>query len=315
MRTCPTANPPWPKRRCAKSLELEPTNSAVRLELAQLLIRSGRADSSVAMLEDAVRRSPNDVLLREAMVRAYVETRDLSAAARAAEDLQVLLPKSPMGFYYRGQVALMQKDPAAAEKQFELALVAAPGVVDALAALSRLQVADGRGNAGHRARRTVAGERRRPCAAAQSVRRAVAGHHAVSARRAGLRKNHRQSPKWWTPYRNLAIARYSLKDADGAIRAYEAGIKAVPDEPTLVVDLAALYELQKRIDDAVRVYETFLATHPSQVLVTNNLAKLLLTHRNDAKSLARVAELVAPFEQLARSGAAGHLRLVAVPPW
>ena len=293
-----------------KSLEQSPADAASRLELAQLLIRSGRADTAVTMLEDAVRRSPNDVQLRDAMVRAYIETRDLAAAARAAEDLQVLLPKSPMGFYYRGQVALLQKDPAGAEQQFAKALAVEPNAIDALAALSKLQVAAGRGDEAIArveamlssgvdapALRNLHGElllaTRQLPKAAQEFERVVA-----------------QSPQWWLAYRNLAVARYSQQDAAGAIRAYESGIKAVPEEINLVVDLAALYELQKRVDDAARVYENYLAAHSgeahsgkeftgrqtaSQELASNNLAKLLLAHKDDAASLARVSRLVEPF--------------------
>src|SRR5262249_26335497 len=44
-----------------KALEIEPANTATRIELAQMLIRTGRADASVTMLEDAVRRAPTDV--------------------------------------------------------------------------------------------------------------------------------------------------------------------------------------------------------------------------------------------------------------
>lgn len=281
-----------------KALELEPTNAAARLELAQILIRSGRADAAVNMLEDAVRRNPTDAAAREALVRTYVETRDLVAAARNAEDLQVLLPKSPMGFYYRGRVAELQGAPALAARQYELALEQQPQALDVLAAAARLQIAAGRG--GEAIARVD--ELLAKATPDQHYLRNLRGELLLATQQPELaapefEKVIGQLPKWWMPYRNLAIARYQLKDAEGAIRTYEAGIKAAPGEVALVVDLASLYELQKRIDDAVRVYEQYHALHPSLDLVSNNLARILLAHRNDEKSLARAATLTARFDR------------------
>jgi tetratricopeptide (TPR) repeat protein len=277
-----------------KSLELAPTDSAVRVELAQLLIRTGRADASVSMLEDAVRKNPNDATVREALVRAYVETRDLAAAARAAEDLQVLLPRSPSGFYLRGQVAQLQKDPAEAEKQFLLALGVEPDAIDALAALCKQQVAAGRGSeAIKRVEDTIAAGDAPALQNLHGELLLATGDFQKAV--VAFEQTIKEAPRWWLPYRNLAIARYSLKDVAGATRTYEEGIKHLPNDVALVVDLAALYELQKRYDDAIRVYETFHAAHPDSDLATNNLAKALLAHRSDAPSLARAAKLTEPF--------------------
>jgi tetratricopeptide (TPR) repeat protein len=103
------------------------------------------------------------------------------------------------------------------------------------------------------------------------------------------------APKWWVPYRSLALARLAANDVAGAIAAYEAGIKAVPDETLLVTGLASLYQQQGRIDDAIASYEAWHRQNPKSQVVTNNLAMLLVNYRKDRASLDRARDLSAGF--------------------
>jgi cellulose synthase operon protein C len=65
----------------------------------------------------------------------------------------------------------------------------------------------------------------------------------------------------------------------------------------LTAELAALYEQQGRIDEASACYEQLLRSDPdSQQLAANNLAMLLVTHRDDRASLDRARSLTSRFE-------------------
>jgi Flp pilus assembly protein TadD len=69
---------------------------------------------------------------------------------------------------------------------------------------------------------------------------------------------------------------------------------AVPrvDQPLAVrLELAMRYEAAGRIDDAARQYEEVLRAAPDMPLAANNLAMLLVTHRRDAGSVERAAQL------------------------
>ncbi|MBV8307701.1 MAG: tetratricopeptide repeat protein, partial [Gammaproteobacteria bacterium] len=72
---------------------------SVRVELADLLTRTGHAREAVPLLEEAVRAAPSDVATRELLVRAYVHKPDLEAARSAVQDLKVLQPDSPATAY------------------------------------------------------------------------------------------------------------------------------------------------------------------------------------------------------------------------
>jgi Flp pilus assembly protein TadD len=102
-------------------------------------------------------------------------------------------------------------------------------------------------------------------------------------------------PKWWLPYRNLAVAKLAAKDHAGALSTYEAGLKANPFEPQLVTDLALLYEGDGRVDDAIAVYEAAYKHNPHSQAVANNLAMLLVTYKKDRANLDRARDLTADF--------------------
>jgi tetratricopeptide (TPR) repeat protein len=105
--------------------------------------------------------------------------------------------------------------------------------------------------------------------------------------------------KWWLPYRNLALAHIASGDAAGGVKTYEQALVATNYEPTLVTDLAALYERQNRVDDAIRQYETLRKRNPSYELAANNLAMLLVTYKNDRASFDRAQSLTAKFAESA----------------
>ena len=97
------------------------------------------------------------------------------------------------------------------------------------------------------------------------------------------------------PYRNLAIAKYGAGDTAGAVATYEAGIKAAPTEPTLVAELAQLYQKQGRIDAAIASYDSWYQQNPRAPVVANNLAMLLVTYKKDRASLDRARDLTNAF--------------------
>jgi Flp pilus assembly protein TadD len=100
---------------------------------------------------------------------------------------------------------------------------------------------------------------------------------------------------WPVPYRNIALVKLASKDAAGAIGAYQAGLKATGYDPALATDLASIYESQKRVDDAIRLYDELRQRHPQLDLAANNLAMLLVTYKTDQASLDRARDLSAPF--------------------
>jgi len=273
-----------------------PRDVELRVDLAELLLRTQRADQAVALLEETVRQTPDaaGTAARAALIEAYLAKGDLAAARTAAEGLKTLRPDLPTGSYLAGLVAEAQKRPDDAVREFEHALQVQPAASEALAALAHLQFE--RGQHAQAIALVQAAAQRAPQSAAA---RNLLGELYLADRSypqgvAALEEAVRLAPTWWLPYRNLARARSASSDAAGALAAYESGVKST-GEPVLVVELAELYERAGRAEDAIRQYELLNQRSPHLELAQNNLAMLLVTYRRDQASLDRARDLTAGF--------------------
>lgn len=278
-----------------KALELAPDDKPLLLQLAQLLEQNGRAAQAVAALEAPARAAKDDAVLQDALVRAYLANRDYASAYTAAQALQTLRPDSADGYYLAGLAAQGQNQPDEAQKQLTHALAVQPQTIDALTALSQLEVSRGRADQAVKLLNETF-ERNKSNAFPLNLLGEVYMEQkdfgrAVSA----LTHASEVAPQWWPPYRNLGLARESTGDTAAAIAAYQAGIKVAPSVPKLPIELAQLYEKHDRVADAIACYDAWLKQNSPVPSVTRNLALLLVTYRHDTASLDRARDLTAGF--------------------
>jgi Flp pilus assembly protein TadD len=86
-----------------------------------------------------------------------------------------------------------------------------------------------------------------------------------------------------------------MNDLPGAIEAYQKGLTVAPTEAAMLTDLGALYQRMGRVDDAVKLYESWADRDPKSQIAANNLAMLLVSYRTDKASLDRAQALTAGF--------------------
>jgi tetratricopeptide (TPR) repeat protein len=277
------------------AVQMAPTDTSIRLELAQLLTNTKRADGAVAILEPAVRDAPTDPTLRAGLIQAYLAKKDFAAARGAAEDLKVLQPKSAVGYYYAGLAAEADNRPQDDEKELEQALQLQPDAFDVLSELAKLRMSRGRIDQAIALVKSAA-ERQAANAELQNLLGQIyLAQKNLPLAEQTLKHASELSPKWWVPYRNLALVRLAAKDTDGAISAYKASIQANPNQVQSVTELAQLYEAQNQIDEAIAVYESHQTRDAHASQVANNLAMLLVTYKQDHPSLDRARDLTAAF--------------------
>lgn len=271
-----------------------PHDIDVQVDLGQLLTRTQRAEQAVTLLEGTVKDNPSMLAARTALIEAYLSKGDLAAARGAAEQLESQRPELPVGWYLAGLIAERQHRLEDAQREFESALQARPSDRDALAALARVEIAGGHSA---QALALVRGAIERSPANAELhelLGELCLGLKSYPEASDALRDAVRLAPGWWLPYQRLALAKLAVNDANGALAAYEAGVKATA-EPALAAGLAEAYAQQGRVDDAVRQYEALLKQTPSLAVAANNLAMLLVTYRTDQASLDRARDLTTPF--------------------
>jgi Tfp pilus assembly protein PilF len=278
------------------ALDVAPLDAALRVDYARFLALANRPEESRGFLEETVRKLPQEISAREALVRAYLAKPDLAAAQVAAEDLQRLRPRAASGYYYAGLIDERSNHPDEAALAFEHALQLEPKSFDTLAALVRLDMkrtgvptAIARASSALKADpdnaqiTNLMGElelaNTQPTVAAQDFTRAIA-----------------LAPAWWMPHRNLAATKNMQGDATGAALEYAKALQLAPAQPQLVGEFAEFYVSKGRIDDAISLYDAVYRRNPrTEVVAANNLAMLLATYKKDRASLDRARELTVPF--------------------
>lgn len=92
-------------------------------------------------------------------------------------------------------------------------------------------------------------------------------------------------------YANVWIALYRMKqqagDFDGANDVLDEALASLPTNGTLLWARAGEYERAGDLDAALEVYEAMYAENSDSLIVANNLASLLVTHRGGDESLQR----------------------------
>lgn len=276
--------------------EVDPADSVVRVELARVLIQTQRADSAVTLLEEGTRAAPQDIKLRQELIRAYLTKRDFAAARSAAADLASANPDSAAAFYLAGLAAQGQDHSDDAQKNFEHALAIQPRAMEVLSALAHLQVARGRAQQAIALVKDAAGKDAGNAFAWNLLGELYLGQHDLPAATDALQRAIGMSANWWVPHRNLALAKLAANDFAGATAEYDAAISKAPQETGLATELALLFEKQGHPDQAIARYEAAYHNNPRSRLVANNLAMLLVTYRKDRASLDRARDLTNGFE-------------------
>src|SRR5262249_17503656 len=87
------------------AVEANPKDIDARIDMARLMTSSADAEQArqaESLLEQIVREAPTNVAAREALFRAQATLKDWPGAMRTAEDIKLLQPGRPLGFYLAG---------------------------------------------------------------------------------------------------------------------------------------------------------------------------------------------------------------------
>jgi tetratricopeptide (TPR) repeat protein len=94
---------------------------------------------------------------------------------------------------------------------------------------------------------------------------------------------------------NLATAYEKKGDEDKAISVLQEGAQATGGNRMVFNRLVNLLVKTKKVDEAISKYEALIEQNPNQDSLINNLAMLLINHRDDAKSKERALQLASRF--------------------
>lgn len=277
------------------ALAAAPGDSSVRVALAQLLFGLQHPDQGLAVLQEGLQGQPSDYTLNEALVKAYLSQKNSAAAARVAAAFREARPNDAAPYLLSANIARADKRLDEAQAMLEKALEVQPHAYEVLSELVHLQVQRGQGaQAMSRLQGLMAAEPK-DALVPNLLGEVYLQQKNFKAAQQVLGVAIANQPKWWMPQRNLALSRVGVNDLPGAIEAYQNGLKLAPTEGTMLTELAIIYQGAGRIEDARKLYESWVARDPKSQLAANNLAMLLVSHYTDQASLDRAQALTAGF--------------------
>ena len=275
--------------RLALAVEVSGSAPDESLRYARFLLKQGRTEAAEAVLADARRANPANVGVLSQLADLFLAAQDWVRAQEIGTTLR--------------QIGTPEATTAA--QALQAALLLGQGQTDDGIALLQAQI--GEGDEGLRAIALIVqtqvragklpeatayleGEMaKRPDAAQLKLLRA--GLHALAgesdAAEAIFRDLVAKDPKAETPARLLYGLLVSAGRGPEATAVLDAALAAQPTSGTLRWMKAGELERAGDIEGAIAVYEALYAEDSNNVIVANNLASLITTHRTDAESLER----------------------------
>jgi tetratricopeptide (TPR) repeat protein len=280
-----------------RAVEANPKDTAVRLDLAQVMAQSGGAAQAKPLIDELARQQPDNVQVLDTQFKIAMTTGDLVTAQGAADALVAKQPRSSIGYFYQGVVAEAGHRLEEAARLYSSALDLQPDAAEPLRRLTTVLVQLKRMPEALKHLDSVTERYPQSVAAAliegdlylgvQQPKDAATVFRAVVAR----------DPKSVVGYGRLATAQVAARDDAAAIASLKDGIGKVTDPEPLQLSLASLYDATRQPEEAARIYELMLQRNPRSDVAANNLAMLLVTHRSDRASMDRAAQLAGRFAQ------------------
>ena len=287
-----------------KAVQLDTRAVESRVQYAQFLMKAGDLAKALTQTTAALDTEPKHLTALETHFRIQLQKGDIIGAQKTLGTLKTNHANLGLGDYLSGQLNEANKRYVAAIADYELALKKSPGAPEPLSGLVRMLLVQKKPDqAIDRVREVL------KVAPSNVVAQGLMGEILMIQGKypeavAQFREALRVSPKLALVYKNLAKTQLVMKDVNAAEQTYRDGIKATGGDSGLRIELANLYQQAGKTDETIREYEEALKQDPESKQLANNLAMLLVSYREDKKSIDRAAQLVEP---LARTDNAAYL--------
>lgn len=275
--------------RLALAVEVSNRGVAESLRYAAFLARDDRTSVAEQVLQDSLQANPGNLQILAELARIWVGLKDWEKAEGAVTQMRAL--KTPDGT--RAALALQS------------AILQGRGQTEENLALLQSQLGTGSGDAAALSQVVQAlvtegkpEEARSQLDAAMAEKpndpdlmMLSAGLHMVAGNQAEAEAGYRaviaQLPQAENPVRMLYSLLSSAGREEEANTLLDEAIARMPASVTLRWIKAGALEKAGDIEGSIAIYEALYAENSSNVVVANNLASLITTHRTDAASLER----------------------------
>lgn len=278
-----------------KAVSTNPAEIANRLALARFLIDNGRTDEAQALVDQLASDRPGNTQGLEAAFRVQMARKDLGAARNSVRAIRAVDPQGPLSYYLAGMIDEYDHKPVDALQNYEKALALPNAGIEPLAAAVRIDLSQQHPERALARIETALTRSPRDVALINLKGEVLSRSGRTQDAIVAFGQAIQLAPKWWPPYRGIAVAQLGAGHNPAAFAAYQHGLEATHALP-LLLQFAATYERVGQPAAAIDLYENWLKGDPASDLVANNLAMLLVTYRaQDPAARDRALELTRHF--------------------
>ncbi|MEY4729582.1 MAG: hypothetical protein RL020_740 [Pseudomonadota bacterium] len=277
-------------------------NLPIRLMLAEYLLQMRDFKAAQEEANSLIKEFPFDLPARRLRQHILAAQNPVADAEKMAAANEVALPPNVAALYRHANQYLEQKRYEEAAGEFQKALRLVPSAIEPLNGLVEAYLAQGRADLALARVKTQLHINSPTLHQAYYLLGQIhtGQNHSAEAERAYRRALDINS-SWDAPYLALAKHYHAQGDTKQAQMILETAIRNIPQNQTIVLYLASLFEANQSYDRAIALYEALLKTNPDMDVAINNLAVILLDKRSDKASFEKALNLARRFQNATHS--------------
>jgi tetratricopeptide (TPR) repeat protein len=274
------------EKQYADATNVSSYDPAVGLQYVSFLRRRGNFERAEDVLNELVRRSPNNTRVLTALADVKLARQDWAGAQKIAETIQRTVGSGGAADQITASALSAQGDFNSSIRILENTYSARPGN-SALVALVGTMLRSHQVDKAEGLLQGVLKQNPNNAEAHVLMGSVLLAKNSPKQALEQFNTAIKQQPKLADAY--VALAGYHLreKNYDEAEKVLHSGLAQAPDDVSLRMNVAGIYEIRKDYDRAISEYETLWKQQPGSLVIANNLASLLSDQRADKATVER----------------------------
>ncbi len=291
-----------------KIVQLQPQDETARLDLAELLVKTGHTDKALQQISILLDLMPASQRGLEALFQIYLSRQQWEQAGKVAELLQQSYPNEASGYYLAGLANQAAGQLVQGIANFSKALSKQSDAIEPLTQLINSYLQSHQPDLAVKTLTKLIKQQPNHFVAYNLLGNILMANNRAVEAASAFNKVISIKPEWDNPYHNLATLYMNRNLQDQAIQVLQQGIEQT-DSVSLVKDLATIYHHKGESDKAIALLENAYQHQPQSTVALHNLVRYLSEHTLDQESLNRAVMLAEP---LANTGNPDMLFTLAV---
>lgn len=279
----------------ARAFEASEYAEKYALIYSGFLLSESRTDKAVSVLEESLKKNPENLSLLTQLTRLFTETKDWAKATGLTNRIARLTKGGEISYQLKGAIAEGQEKFDESIEAYKKAYDSFPTTIQPIVSLIRVYTKAGR----HADAEAFLDSVIKVSPDNQMAQLLKARLYAVQMKadlaNAQYSELIQKNPENAALYLELSRFQLRASQIDEALETLNQGIEAIEQNASLLLAKAGILEGQKNYPEAIDVYEQVLKISPDSVVVINNLVVLLAEHSKAPDALDRAAKLAEVF--------------------